>query len=58
MAPKNIIYVSCDPDSFARDLKILEEGSFAIRKIQPVDMFPQTRHIELLAFLSYTGESV
>mgnify|MGYP001200146018 FL=1 len=58
MAPKNIIYVSCDPDSFARDLKVLEEGSFAIRKIQPVDMFPQTRHIELLAFLSYTGESV
>ena len=58
MAPKTIIYVSCDPDSFARDLKILEEGGFSLRKIQPVDMFPQTRHIELIAFLSYTSESV
>ena len=45
-------------DSFARDLKILEEGGFSLRKIQPVDMFPQTRHIELIAFLSYTSESV
>ena len=58
LAPKTIIYVSCDPDSFARDLQILEEGGFAIKKIQPVDMFPQTRHIELVAFLSYQTKSV
>lgn len=58
LAPKSIVYISCDPDSFARDLLILETGGFAAKKIQPVDMFPQTRHIELVAFLAYQGKSV
>ena len=58
LAPNAIVYVSCDPDSFARDLLILETGGFVVRKIQPVDMFPQTRHIELVAFLSYQDKSV
>ena len=53
IAPKTVVYVSCDPDSFARDLLILEDGGFVVDKIQPIDMFPQTRHVELVSFLTY-----
>ena len=45
-----IIYVSCNPSTMARDLKILKE-SFEIERVQPVDMFPQTYHIEAVAKL-------
>ena len=45
-APSRIVYVSCDPSTQARDLKILEESGYEILEIQPFDLFPQTRHIE------------
>ena len=44
--PEKIIYVSCNPATLARDLKILDELGYATKKIQPVDMFPFTSHIE------------
>ena len=52
MAPKRIVYVSCDPSTLARDLAILEEKGYKTQKVQPVDMFPQTAHVETVTLLS------
>ena len=49
--PKRIVYVSCDPSTLARDLKILEDLGYKTEKVQPVDMFPQTPHIENVALM-------
>lgn len=46
------IYVSCNPTTLARDLKIACENGYTLQKIQPVDMFPQTYHIEAIALLT------
>lgn len=43
---EKIVYVSCDPSTLARDLKILDESGYETVEIQPVDMFPNTAHIE------------
>lgn len=48
---KKIVYVSCDPSTLARDLAILEENGYKTVKVQPVDMFPHTAHIENVALL-------
>lgn len=45
---KEIVYISCNPSTFARDSKILIEQGYKLEKIQPVDMFPQTSHIEVV----------
>lgn len=50
-APHKIVYVSCAPDTQARDLKFLTQNGYEITKLQPFDMFPQTRHIENVAVL-------
>ena len=55
--PQRIVYVSCNPQSFARDLKYLNQAGYVIEKIQPVDMFPQTEHIEVVAKLSRGARS-
>lgn len=47
---RNIIYVSCNPKNLAEDLKVLAEA-YRIEKIIPVDMFPHTRHVEVIAIL-------
>lgn len=49
MQPDKIIYVSCNPATLARDLKILDELGYRTKKIQPVDMFPFTSHVEAVA---------
>lgn len=46
MQPKTIVYVSCDPATLARDLATLEEMNYKTKEAQPVDMFPQTGHVE------------
>lgn len=51
MEPKRIVYVSCNPSTLARDLRILEDGGYSTKEIQPVDMFPQTNHTEAVAWL-------
>ena len=51
-APKKIVYVSCDPATLARDLRILEDLNYKTVEIQPVDMFPQSAHIETVVKLT------
>lgn len=46
LAPKKVIYVSCDPATLARDLAYLKEVGYSIKQAQPFDMFPQTAHVE------------
>jgi 23S rRNA (uracil1939-C5)-methyltransferase len=50
LSPNKIVYISCNPSTLARDLGILKE-KYDIRKIQPVDMFPHTYHVETIALL-------
>lgn len=48
---KRLIYISCDPATLCRDLGALTRAGFTLRQLQPVDMFPQTHHIETVALL-------
>ncbi len=57
MQPRTLIYVSCHPDSLTRDLALLVEQGFLVEQIQPVDMFPQTPHVENVARLRFVGIS-
>jgi len=45
-APARVVYVSCSPDTQARDLRYLADNGFKVLRVQPFDLFPQTRHIE------------
>lgn len=51
LAPKRIVYVSCGPDTLARDLKYLARNGYPVRKMQPVDMFGFTEHCEMVVQL-------
>ena len=52
LAPKKVVYVSCNPQTLARDLKYLVKQGYEVRKIQPVDMFPFCDHCETVCFLT------
>ncbi len=55
-APKRVVYVSCDPETLARDLGVLASGGYKVQKIQPVDMFPYTRHVETVVLMTKTDD--
>ena len=52
LSPERIVYISCGIESLERDLKQLRELGYTAKKIQPVDMFPHTRHIETVVLLT------
>jgi 23S rRNA (uracil1939-C5)-methyltransferase len=51
LAPRRIVYISCNPATMVRDLNMLSE-KYDVQRIKPVDMFPQTRHIECVTLLT------
>ena len=51
LAPKKVVYVSCNPETLARDLKYLTKHGYVAGKCQPVDMFPHTKHVENVCLL-------
>ncbi|MDO5123422.1 MAG: 23S rRNA (uracil(1939)-C(5))-methyltransferase RlmD [Eubacteriales bacterium] len=52
MNPKRVVYVSCDPATLARDLKIFAELGYKTQEVMPVDMFPRTAHVECVVLLT------
>ena len=51
LSPEKIIYISCNPETLARDLDYLQANGYKVNKIQAVDMFPQTKHVETVTSL-------
>ena len=53
LSPKRVVYVSCNPETLARDLKYLTKHGYEAVECQPVDMFPWTVHVETVVLLSH-----
>ncbi len=51
LSPKRVVYISCGPESLVRDLKYLTKNGYKVIRIQPVDLFPMTEHVESVALL-------
>lgn len=58
MAPKKVVYVSCDSSTLARDIKYLCESGYEVKRVRPVDMFPMSGHVETVALLSHKSRTV
>ncbi|WP_312699311.1 hypothetical protein [Sedimentibacter sp.] len=55
MSPKKVVYVSCNPLTLARDVKLLENSGYRLEKVQPVDQFPWTVHVECVILMQNCG---
>jgi 23S rRNA (uracil1939-C5)-methyltransferase len=55
LAPEKVVYVSCSPETLARDLHWFVQHGYRVKKIQPVDMFPNTNHVETVVLMTRTG---
>ncbi len=51
LSPSRVVYISCNPETQSRDLRVLTQGGYRVTGIQPVDMFPHTQHIECIVAL-------
>ncbi len=52
LSPEKIVYISCNPETQQRDLSYLTKNGYKVKKIQPVDMFPYTNHVECIVLMS------
>ena len=52
LVPKRVVYISCNPETLARDVLFLTKRGYRVQRIQPVDMFPFTNHIEAVVLLT------
>jgi 23S rRNA (uracil1939-C5)-methyltransferase len=55
-SPRSIIYVSCNPSTMARDLALFKNTAYTIEHVQPIDMFPQTYHVEVIIMMTLCGQ--
>ena len=58
MGPERVVYVSCDPATLARDLKIFAQQGYVPKELTPVDMFPRTSHVETVVMMSRAKNQV
>lgn len=55
LAPDRVVYISCNPETLGRNLKYLSSHGYKVKKIQPVDMFPMTNHVETIIMMTKCG---